>query len=173
VRQLHNGMLGRLLHEKSRLHYHYYGDRCPCRPYRKGQPMSAKHERVAEVNALIKTISDYGRRFFFNERSNRVAHMFIGHRGHLYFVDDYSGVPIYVAYSGRWSRFSHGGTLRNLVDELANYVRTGAQLSIGWIGPERFDDSNIWGYAAEEMAKCRAEAAKSPVIAAPQPQEQP
>jgi hypothetical protein len=64
--------------------------------------MSAKHDRVAEVNALIKTISDY--------------------------------------------------------------VRTGEQLGIGWIWPQRFNDSNIWGYAEDEMSKCRAEAVKSPVI---------
>lgn len=135
--------------------------------------MSIKHERITEANKLIETISSYGRRFFYNERNDRVAYMLIGPRGHIYFVDDYSGKAIYVAYNGRWNGWSHGGTLRDLVKELANYVRTGEQLSPNWIGPQRFNDSNIWGYAEDEMAKCRAEAAKSPVIATPQPPEQP
>lgn len=124
-----------------------------------------KAARLAEVNQLIKSISDFGRRFFYNKQHDRVARMVIGKAGHLYFVDDYSGKPIYTAYRGHWRGFSHGGTLRSLVQALADYVRTGKQLSMDWIGPERFDQSNIWGYAADEMAKCRAQAALSPVIA--------
>jgi hypothetical protein len=123
-----------------------------------------KTDRLAHVNDLIKTISDYGRRFFYNKERDRVARMLIGPKGHLYFQDDYTGKAIYVAYQGRWSGFSHGGTLKTLVEALANYVRTGQQLSIGWIGPERFDDSNIWGYAEDEMAKCRAAALTNPAI---------
>lgn len=137
------------------------------------EAISIKHERLAEANNLIKTISDYGRRFFYSAKNDRVAHMMIGHRGHIYFVDDYSGKAIYVAYNGHWRGWSHGGTLRDLIKELANFVRTGKQLSPNWIGPQRFDDSNIWGYAEDEMVKCRAEAAKSPALRAPQPQEQP
>lgn len=129
-----------------------------------------KAARVAEVNQLIKTISTYGRRFFYSERFGRVAHMAIAKSGHLYFVDDYSGKLIYIAYQGRWKGFSHGGTLKKLVEALAEYVRTGRRLRMDWIGPERFDQSNIWGYAEDEMAKCRTEAAKSPVIEMDQPQ---
>lgn len=127
-----------------------------------------KTNRLEHVNALIKTISTYGRRFFYNKRFDRVAHMLIGPKGHLYFVDDYSGKPIYVAYNGHWDGWSHGGTLRDLVKELASYIRTGKQLSRHWIGPERFDDSNIWGYAEDEMIKCRAEAFLSPVLRHPE-----
>jgi len=117
-----------------------------------------KDERLAHANALIKTISSYGRRFFYNARHNRVAEMVIAPKGHIHFIDDYSGNAIYVAYNGHWRGWSHGGTLRDLVKRLAEYIRTGEPLSINWIGPQRFDDSNIWGYAEEEMAKCRAEA---------------
>jgi hypothetical protein len=129
---------------------------------------SEKAARVAKVNHLVRVISTYGRRFFYNARHNRVAEMVIGKGGHLYFIDDYTGKPIYVAYDGRWSGWSHGGTLRDLVKALAEYVRTGNQLSISWIGPERFDDSNIWGYAESEMAKCRAAALTTGVIRQPQ-----
>jgi hypothetical protein len=117
-----------------------------------------KAERLEHVNALIKIISDHGRRFFYNEQNNHVARMLIGPKGHLYFQDDYTGKAIYVAYQGRWSGFSHGGTLKALVERLAEYVRTGSCLSIDWIGPERFDQSNIWGYSEDEIAKCRSAA---------------
>lgn len=123
-----------------------------------------KAERLVHVNALIKTISDHGRRFFYNEKDDRVARMLIGAKGHLYFVDDYSCTLIYVAYQGRWKGFSHGGTLKSLVERLADYVRKGDRLPIDWIGPERFNQSNIWGYAADAMAKCRAEALLNPAV---------
>lgn len=124
--------------------------------------MSTKAEvkaaRVAQVNALITVISTYGRRFFYNATHKRVAQMVMGKGGHMYFVDDYTGKAVYVAYNGHWSGFSHGGTLRDLVKRLADYVRTGEPLAMHWIGPQRFDDSNIWGYAADELTKCRAAA---------------
>lgn len=123
-----------------------------------------KAERLRHVNDLIKTISDHGRRFFFNERKGTVARMLIGPKGHLFFQDDYTGKAIYVAYSGRWNGFSHGGTLKGLVERLAQYVRTGSRLSIDWIGPERFDQSNIWGYAQDEIEKCRAAARANPAV---------
>lgn len=123
-----------------------------------------KVERLAHVNDLIKTISDHGRRFFYNERNNRVARMLMGPRGHLYFQDDYTGKAIYVAYQGHWRGFSHGGTLKSLVERLAAYVRTGDCLSIDWIGPERFDQSNIWGYAPDAIARCRAAALSNPAV---------
>lgn len=121
---------------------------------------SAKAARVIEANKLIKIISSYGRRFFYSERDDRVAHMTIDQRGHIYFHDDYNGKAIYTAYTGRWSGFSHGGTLKELVCAMADYIRTGEQIHIDWIGPERIriTDGNIWGYAPDEMAKCRADA---------------
>lgn len=125
---------------------------------------AAKAERLAHVNDLIKTISDYGRRFFYDKASGRVASMLIGPKGHLFFRDDYTGKAIYVAYQGRWNGFSHGGTLKGLVERLAEYVRTGNRLPIDWIGPERFDQSNIWGYADDEITACRAAALTNPAV---------
>lgn len=125
-----------------------------------------KVARIEHVNALIKTISTYGRRFFYNANNNAVAEMVIGLDNHIYFIDDYTMKAVYVAYNGRWRGFSHGGTLRDLIRELAHYIRTGEQLSIDWIGPERIriTDGNIWGYASDEMNKCRAEALKNPAV---------
>lgn len=128
-----------------------------------------KNEKIArleQVNELIKVISSYGRRFFYDEASGRIAYMTMGKGGHLYFVDDYSLKLIYVAYSGRWSGFSHGGTLRNLIEAFSHYIRSGECLPLGLIGPQRMDNqSNIWGYSNAEMEKCRQEALKTGVVA--------
>ncbi len=125
-----------------------------------------KFQRMLHANALIETISKYGRRFFYFDKKDRVAHFSLAPSGHIYFWDDYTGKDIYTAYSGRWNGFSHGGTLRSLVEAMSHYIRTGKPLDIGWIGPERMriTDGNIWGYSQDEMAKCRAEALLNPAI---------
>lgn len=125
-----------------------------------------KLKRLEEANMLIKIISSYGRRFFYCHSTDCVAHMSIGPRGHIYFHDNYTRKAIYTAYPHRWSGFSHGGTMRDLVVALAEYVRNGAKLSMHWIGPDRrgMTDGNIWGYEAGQMELCRAEAAKTAVI---------
>lgn len=125
-----------------------------------------RRERLEEANGLIKIISDYGRRFFYNQQRGSVARFCTNARGQIYFVDDYSGKAIYVAYKGRWQGFTHGGTLRNLVEALSYYIRTGHRLSIDWIGPERrrITDGNIWGYEPGEMARCREAALKTKAI---------
>lgn len=128
--------------------------------------LQQKVERLEQVNALVTVISTYGRRFFYNATNDRIAQMVIGKGGHLYWVDDYTRKPIYIAREDHWRYFSHGGTLRDLVKRLAQYVRDGKPLPLDWIGPKRNSDgSNIWGYAAEEMEKCRAAALGTGVIA--------
>lgn len=123
-----------------------------------------KAQRLQHANALLETISKYGRRFFFNEKNNVVAKFAIGGDNHIYFIDDYTLKAVYTAYRGRWRGFSHGGTLRQLVEALSYYIKTGQRLSIDWIGPERFDQSNIWGYSEDQIAKCRSEALLNPAI---------
>lgn len=128
--------------------------------------LAEKHQRALHINDLIETISKYGRRFFYNSKFDRIAGMAVNQRGQIFFFDDYTGKAIYVAYSGRWRGFSHGGTMRDLVLRFADYIRTGKQLGIWFIGPERIrlTDGNIWGYSAEEMGKCRSEALLNPAV---------
>lgn len=134
-----------------------------------GKPTSldAKRQRVLQINELINTMAKYGRRFFYNEKFDRVAKMAVTDRGQIFWIDDYTGKAIYVAYSGHWRGFSHGGTLRDLVLRFADYIRTGKQLSIWFIGPERtgLTNGNIWGYSDEEIKKCRSEALLNPAVA--------
>jgi hypothetical protein len=123
-----------------------------------------KQQRAAHANDLVKIISDHGRRFFYNANKDRVAGFSVAPSGHIYFTDDYTGTPIYVAYQGRWRGWSHGGTLRELIRRMARYINTGKRLSLDWIGPERFDQSNIWGYTSDEMTKCRTAALECAAI---------
>jgi hypothetical protein len=131
----------------------------------------SKQERANHANALIAVIGKHGRRFFYNQPHNRLAHFEVDARGKVWFHDDYSAKRIYThktGFSARWRGFSHGGTLRSLVEAMRDYICTGTTLEPGWIGLERsFTESNIWGYPEEDMRACRAEALSLPIIKQP------
>ncbi|UAL46822.1 hypothetical protein K7887_18445 [Sutcliffiella horikoshii] len=82
-----------------------------------------KEERLEAINKLIQFISERGRRFF--ETRGNLAFMKMKN-GRIYFVDDYTQreIPVIKSYYD-WKGFSHGGTLRALVLDFAEYVRTG------------------------------------------------
>lgn len=63
--------------------------------------------------------------------------------------------------------YGHGGTLRNLVEVLSDYIRTGEPLCPGYLGPERFDNSSIWGYDETGMKVVREQAGALPVFHQP------
>lgn len=130
--------------------------------------LTLKMQRAEHVNQVIRIIADHGRRFFYNEARSRYASMEVDHRGKVWFIDDYSGKRIFThetVWGGRWRGFTHGGTLRRLVEEFRDYIRTGAPLSRFYLGPERsFDESNIWGYDEEGMRAVREQAGALPVF---------
>lgn len=106
-----------------------------------------KHDRVQNVNQLIKVIGDGGRNFF--KHKDRYASMEIDCRGKIWWVDDYTEKRIYTHYEfGRWRGFSHGGTLRDLVRALRNYVTKGEPVPTFHFGPwpEHFCNGDLWGY---------------------------
>ncbi len=120
-----------------------------------------KQQRTEQVNQVIRIIGAHGRRFFFNQVADRYASMEVDHRGKVWFVDDYSARRIFTHetnWGGRWRGFSHGGTLRSLVEGFRDYIRTGEPLSPFYLGPERFDDSNIWGYDEDGIKAVREQA---------------
>lgn len=90
-----------------------------------------KTERVEIINKLIKFISKRGRRFFFTNGTihvanvESVAYMKLKN-GRIYFVDNFTKLEVPVLNNGRdWNGFSHGGTLRALVLDFAEFIRTG------------------------------------------------
>ena len=117
--------------------------------------ITEKYKRLKKVNNLIKFISERGRGFF---KSKSLASICIINN-RFYFFDDYSEQMIYMWNNKRWQwRFSHGGTLRQLLLKLKNYVITGQPLI--FIIPYTFQNENIWGYP-EDDAKEIEDYAKS------------
>ena len=132
--------------------------------------LALKRQRVEHVNQAIRIIADHGRRFFYSQAVNRYASMEVDQRGKVWFIDDYSGKRIFThetVWGGRWRGFNHGGTLKDLVKELRDYICTGKPLHAGYLGPERFDDSNIWGYDEAGMKAVREQAGALPVFRQP------
>jgi len=124
-----------------------------------------KSQRAEHANQLIKAIASHGRKFF--NRNDKTAEMYVTPNGAIYFVDDYSGKAIYTQYSGRWSGFSHGGTLKSLVERMRDYIRTGKKIHIGYIAPNRgaIDGGHdMWGYGSEACHALKAEAGKLEII---------
>jgi len=128
----------------------------------------ARRQRTKDANDLINVISSHGRRFF--RRAEYVSRLEIDEKGRIWFVDSYRGARILPTPDGPWRGFGQGGTLRDLVKLMINYIRTGEKISEGYIviKSHRREDfvDNIWGYEPEAAAACRAAALKLPIIKA-------
>lgn len=90
-----------------------------------------KEERLETINKLIRFISEHGRRFFYSNTTvnmsnvDSVAFMKLKN-GRIYFVDDYTRREIAVINNyHKWKGFSSGGTLRALILDFAEFIRTG------------------------------------------------
>lgn len=123
----------------------------------------AKLERLAQANQLIKVISSHGRRFFWNEEGQRVAKLELDSRGRVIWIDDYQGTRVCTSkVCGReheWRGFSHGGTLKDLVKDLRDFVLHAAAMPRWRIAPSAsFSDGDIWGYGDDAAKAVREEA---------------
>lgn len=133
--------------------------------------LTAKQQRVAHVNQAIQIISEHGRRLFRCSRTGNVASMEVDERGRVWFHDYYTRKRIYThstPFGNEWYGFTSGGTLRHLVERFRDYICTGNPLGQGLLGPQRFNDSNIWGYEEEAMQKVRELAGALPVFSQPE-----
>lgn len=128
----------------------------------------SKAERVEHANQLIQVIARHGRRFFYDQKSDTTARLELDHRGKVWFHDHYSKARVYThpaTFGNGWRGFTHGGTLRQLVEDMRDYVLTGRKIWISSLGPQRISDrSNIWGYEELAMAKVRQEGSVLPII---------
>ena len=132
--------------------------------------LALKRQRAEQVNQAIRIIADHGRRFFYSQAGDRYASMEVDHRGKVWLIDDYSGKRVFThetVWGGRWRGFSHGGTLKDVVKAFRDYICTGDPMFPGYLGPERFNDSNIWGYDEEGMRAVRKQAGVLPVFDRP------
>jgi len=123
-------------------------------------------KRLENVNAFIKVIGDHGRRFFYYSKSDRYAHMQLDARGRVWFVDDYSGERIYTHRNWRWRGFTHGGTLRNIVEVFRDHIKKGVRIHPSyftiksWMGSE-----HPWGYPLDSLEILHAEGIRLGLIA--------
>jgi hypothetical protein len=130
-----------------------------------------KQDRAEIANKIIRIIASHGRRFYsmnsdrrvpLPESENRISRFEVDRRGRVWFIDKYTQKRIYVAYE-YWKRgFSDGGTLRDVVVMLRDYI-TGKrpEVQMGRFGPypEWACGGDPWGYGREEMALMRQEIA--------------
>lgn len=133
------------------------------------QKLDQKQARIEHANELIKVISSYGRRFFFDTKSGRIAKMLVDQQGRIWFVDDYSDKPIYTHKTGlgnEWRGFSHGGTLRGLVESMRDYIQTGAKIQAWRIAPAYLSssDDDHWGYGKDAAKQVQQAAWALPII---------
>lgn len=132
-----------------------------------------KTERLEHANTLIRIISEHGRRFFMHTPKNgetRIARLEL-RGGKVYFVDDYSQKSVYThktAIPSRWKGFTHGGTLRSLVEDMRDYIVKGRpiprwKIVIRQLGSEGLEN-NVWGYDEKSAEKVRELAYALPIV---------
>lgn len=114
--------------------------------------LQQKRERAALVNELVQTIASVGRQFFLYEKEGKknIASMEVDDRGVIWWIDQYSEEKIYVAYHGRWRGFTNGGTLKEFVRYLAQFVRDGVPLSPHVTG---LSNVNYWAYPSDAVSE--------------------
>ena len=119
--------------------------------------------RIENANQVLRVISSHGRRFFWSQTHNRVSH-FIRTTTAVYYVDHWTGSIIDTATDKDWHGFTNGSTLRRLVEDLAQYIRTGEPISSEHFGPWSYCRGDLWGYGQEEMEKVRRDLSPNPAI---------
>lgn len=112
--------------------------------------------RLGKVNELVKTIASTDHKFFsYTDRESgqeRIGRFeFQGNK--LFWIDEYKMARIY-PYGSNAYKFSHGGTLWDLVQEFRAWI-------IG--NSNKYENSNglyatYWGYTEEGMRKVRRKA---------------
>jgi len=117
-----------------------------------------KRYRANRANLLLEEIASRGRRFFSSD--NEQAQFYVDRRGRVWFFDEGSGKKIYTHYSGEWKGFTHCGTLRRLISNLALYIGKGQLLPSHHLGPwpEWYSNGDPWAYGCDDMAVIRRRA---------------
>lgn len=118
-----------------------------------------RDERLAAVNELVGVIASCGRRFFHHE--GRIARMEIDGRGKLWWIDEWKGRRLCLSvkpYHLLMRGFTGGGTLRELVIAMRDFVRTGERFTSRAFGPWPTwvcGNGDRWGYGLDNMQVIR------------------
>jgi len=130
--------------------------------------MSKQAEREArcrKANELVLYIAARGRKFMHHEGFVSRFEL-TGWR--VYYIDRYTRDRIFTGSPrSYWRGFSGGGTIKQLVESLSLYIRTGERIG-NYFGPWPMwvcGDGDLWGYGDPAMAEIRAEAARLEIVA--------
>lgn len=160
-----NAEKGKLLKEQGRLEiYTLVCPKCGCHSfYALPDPVSS--ERADKANEWLRFIGDRGRRFFFHD--GRYATLEQDARGRAWFVDHYSRRRIYTHNERKWRGFTHGGTLRGVVEVLRDYIRHGHRFNPGYFTNIK-GYGHVWGYSLKDMTAIRDEGIRLGIVTPPQ-----
>jgi hypothetical protein len=135
-------------------------------PTNDADALHAMAGRLAAANQLLAVIAKHGRHFFFSASVPRLASFLFDARMRLHFVDDYTGKAILLPPAGEshdLDGFSHGGTMRSLVEHLRDHILLGQLLNRELIAPAN-GLRDLWGYGAEAAEAVRHEAWQLPLF---------
>lgn len=132
---------------------------------RKAHIANGWRERLETANAIVGVIAKYGRHFL-SENSDRrepvenpfVSRFLVDVNREVWFVDRYTRKHILVRHH-EWRGWSDGGTLRGIVQHLAEHISAGSPINPGYFGVSPDWMSDHWGYG-DDMLKVRDEVAK-------------
>ncbi len=116
-------------------------------------PKQEQLKRLSDINELIELISSLDRRFFYSKSKDRIANFEFSNKGKLFFRDNYTGERIYPYDLGHGSprKFSHGGTMWEIVQEFAKFITKGKTGRL-------IDFKETWAYTYESTMKVREKA---------------
>lgn len=132
--------------------------------------VETKEGRLQLVNDLIKIIGSHGRRFFYYAEADRYSRMEL-RKGRIWWIDAYREDEVYLMRTGlgsRWRGFTNGGTLRSLVEDMRDYIRSGRPIPFWKLACKRDGESsykdNIWGYSEFEANFMVEKASRLPIF---------
>lgn len=119
-----------------------------------------KMHRLDAANILIREIASHGRCFFYSEQFDRIGQFELSVRVRIRFRDEYTNALIdtYSHHQGAWREFSHGGSLRSLIEYLRDYIRIGQKLPLHIIAPKH------WGYDEQSAKRVQQKAIELGII---------
>ena len=117
----------------------------------------SEQERLSAANEFIKAIASCGRNFLSENSDSRnkvespfISFMEVDKNGKVWFTDRYTKKRIYTHYKYDWKNFSEGGTLRNIIECLREFIKRGRTMRKEYFQPHMGSGfENPWGYGED------------------------
>lgn len=104
---------------------------------------------------MLEAIASCGRRFFRDK--GRVSRLELDNKGRVWYIDSYTEKRIHTHHPWcKWRGFTGGGTMKDLIKALRNFVTKGTKLHPKAFGPwpQWYCGGDLWGYG-DDMEKVR------------------